>query len=70
MMVVGLIFAFVILVLIDLPTLLKANHRMKTIIVYTVLMITGFTISLLLVIGKKPVSPSQIIEKIVKGLIG
>lgn len=70
MMVAGLISAFVIIILIDLPALLKANNRMKTIIVYSALIVAGFTISLLLVIGKKPISPSQIIEKIVKGLIG
>ncbi len=70
MMVFGLIIAFGIIILIDLPALSKTKNRTRTLIVSIFLIATGFTISLLLVIGKRPTSPSEIIEKIVKSIMG
>lgn len=65
-MVAALIGVFCIVVLIDLPGLLKTNQRKKSVILYLFLISMGFIISLLQVIDKTPVSPSIIIEKIVK----
>lgn len=65
----GLIAIFSIIVLIDLHGLLKADQKVKTIIVYSFLIITGFTISFLQLIDRMPVSPAVIIENIVKSVI-
>lgn len=68
-MIIGLIAAFCIVLLIDIPGLLKTNNRIKTTIVYIFLIAAGFTISLLLVTDKAPVSPAKIIENIVKFIL-
>lgn len=67
-MVIGLIVIFCILVLIDLPVLLKTNNRKKTAVIYIFLMALGFTIGLLQVLGNPPPSPSRIIENIIKSI--
>ncbi|QVK18389.1 hypothetical protein KHQ81_01345 [Mycoplasmatota bacterium] len=68
-MVVALIGVFLLVIIIDISGLMKTNQRLKTMIVYFTLLTLGFIISLLQVIDKKPVSPSIIIEKIVKYFI-
>ena len=65
-MVLGLIVAFSIVVLIDLPGLYKANNKRTTALAYFFLLVTGFVICLLLVMDKVPTSPAIIIEKMVK----
>jgi hypothetical protein len=69
MLVIGTIAVFLTIILIDIGALLKTNHKIKTMIVYFSLIIVGFTISILQVIGKAPKNPSIIIEKIVKSII-
>lgn len=57
--------------LVDLPLLLqKTNKRRKTWIIYAALMSAAYLIALLLVIDKAPLSPSVIIEKVVKMVLG
>ncbi len=65
-MVIALIIVFILIIMVDISGLIKTNKRLKTMIVYFSLITMGFVISLLQVIDKKPVSPSVIIEKIVK----
>lgn len=67
-MVIGLIAIFVIIILIDIPGILKTNKKIKTMVIYFFLMAAGFVISLLLIIDKAPTSPSKIIERIVKSV--
>ena len=68
-MIIGLIAIFGVVVLIDLPGLLKTNQRAKTMIVYFFLLAAGLTISILQILGKAPVSPAKIIEKMVKFVV-
>jgi hypothetical protein len=68
-MVIGLIAVFCIVILIDMPGLLKTNHRIKGMIIYFFLLTTGFTISLLQMMDKAPISPSKIIENMIKFII-
>lgn len=68
--IVGVIAGFLIIILLDIPTLLKTNQRKKTAIIYFVLISVGFTISLLLVLDKAPTSPSILIEDIIKNISG
>lgn len=70
MRVAGVITAFLFIFLLDIPILSKTNHKRKTIWVYSILMLMGFTLSILLAIDKAPTSPSIIIEKIVKTVLG
>jgi hypothetical protein len=71
MKVIGLIGLFIIITLIDMPAIIKKTEgRWKFLIIYGFIIITGFTISLLQIIKKAPISPSQIIEGIIKGFIG
>ena len=65
-MIVLLIFAFIIIGLFDIKTILKEKSK-KTYIIYFALFLMGFTIHLLLVIDKAPANnPIKIIEKLVK----
>lgn len=66
---IGLIAFFLIIILIDLRGLLKTDQKVKTIIVYFSLIITGFIISLLQIIDKAPVSPAVIIENMIKSFL-
>lgn len=68
--VAGVIAAFLSIILLDIPTLLKTNKRKKTAIIYFALILVGFTISFLLVLDKAPTSPSVLIEDIIKNISG
>jgi len=68
-MIIGLIAIFGVVVLIDLPGLLKTNQRAKTMIVYFFLLSAGLTISILQLLDKAPVSPAKVIEKMVKFVV-
>jgi hypothetical protein len=58
------ILAFILIVLWDIRSLLKAKGRVKTMIIYFLLIGAGLTVSILLSVGKRPVSPAKIIEYI------
>ncbi|MGS0765244.1 hypothetical protein [Syntrophomonas curvata] len=64
MMVIGLILVFAILMLIDIPYLLK-NQSFKIILAYSFLMTLGLALSLILALDISITTPSQIIESIV-----
>jgi hypothetical protein len=68
MLVIGLIAAFCLIFLLDLPGLLKTNHRVKTLGIYIFLLAAGFVMSLLQVIEKAPPSPVVFIEKVVRSI--
>jgi len=63
-MVIGLILVFAILMLIDIPYLLK-NQSFKIILAYSFLMTLGLALSLILALDISITTPSQIIESIV-----
>ncbi|MFT9495393.1 hypothetical protein [Anaerosolibacter sp.] len=66
MFVILLIIGFFFVILFDAWSLLKTNQKKKTIIIYGVLIFTGFLMSLLQVIDKAPPSPVVLIENIVR----
>ncbi len=68
-MIIGLIASFCVIVLIDIRNIFSVNNRRKTIFVYLCLITAAFTISLLLILDKEPISPSEIIEKIINYII-
>lgn len=69
-MIIGLIAIFCIIFVFDLPSLMKNNNKKKTIIVYFILLIAAFSISLLQILDKAPMSPSDFIENIVTSIKG
>lgn len=64
-MVILLIISFILLGIFDIKTVLKGKRK-KTYVLYFSLLMIGFIIQLLLVIDKVPISPTIIIEKIVR----
>lgn len=71
MKIFGLIAIFLIIVVIDIPYIAKkitGKHRCFA--AYGFILITGFIISILQVIERAPVSPSKVIQTIVKGIMG
>lgn len=71
MVILGIIAAFITITLIDIPSIVKkSKHRVKYIGLYAFILVIGFTISLLQVIDKAPASPANVIESIIKGIIG
>lgn len=69
MQVFGIIVIFAMVVLLDLPGLLKTNNRIKTMVIYFSLIALGLTISLLLITGQAPESPAAIMERMVRLII-
>lgn len=69
-MIVGLIIGYCVIISIDLPILMKTNNKKKTLIVYTFILLSAFILSILLIIDKAPISPTIIIENIIKQIIG
>ncbi len=70
MKVIAVIATFVVISMIDIPDLIKEkNDRIKRISLYSFFFIAGLTISILLVVEKAPISPSVIIEMIVKNIM-
>ncbi len=71
MKIFGIIAIFIMLIMIDIPTIIKkTSGKLKYLIVYSFIITIGFTISVLQAIEKTPTSPSKAIEFIIKGIIG
>ena len=66
-MVIGLICIFIVVILVDYPSLTKADKKTNS--TYFLLLILGFTISVLQIIDKAPPSPAIIIEEIVRTIV-
>lgn len=60
--------AFILIVLWDIRSLLKDKDRVKIMIIYFIFIGAGLTVSILLSLGKRPVSPAKIIEGIIAAL--
>lgn len=67
--VLGVIFVFIIIILIDFRCLLKANNRGKTMFFYFLIIIVNLTISIILISGLEIISPAMILEKLVRLII-
>lgn len=63
-----LIVAYILMLLVDFPSLFKEKGRKKIFMVYLSLVTIGFTISLLQIIDKAPPSPAIYIEKVVRSI--
>ncbi|GAB6098594.1 hypothetical protein JCM16358_04730 [Halanaerocella petrolearia] len=70
MILVGLIISSIIIILIDLPRLLKKDQRIRVVSLYFFLLATGFIISLLQIIDESPTNPTVITRKIVRSILG
>jgi len=67
-----LVIIAIIMVLLDLPGLLKIEkkNKIKVLISYFLLLLTGFTLGLLLILEREPVSPTVIIERMLNLILG
>lgn len=63
-----LVFAYILMLLIDFSSLYKEKKGKKIFIIYFSLIFIGFTISLLQIIDKAPPSPAIYIERIVRSI--
>jgi len=68
-MVLGFIAAYLGIMLMDLPVIVKSNKLKKTIIIYLVILSISFTITLLQALDKTPMSPSDAIAKVIDTFI-
>ncbi len=68
MEIIGLIVVYVLIIVYDIPSILKLKRVLVHLIVYICILLSGFVISLLQIIEKPPISPSVIIENIVKSV--
>lgn len=69
-MLLGLIGVYILIFLFDLPSLIKSKDKKRTIMVYALIFTMGFIISLLQILDKSPITPTIVIEKIFKTVIG
>ncbi len=69
--ILGIIATFIIITLVDIPSIIKkSKHRVKYIGFYAFIIGIGLTISLIQVMDKAPASPTKVIESIIKGILG
>lgn len=61
-----LISAFAVLISYDISKFIKNKEPLKVYIVYSFLMAVSFTVSMLIVLNKRPQSPAEFIEYILK----
>jgi hypothetical protein len=70
-MVIGLVVIFILIVIFDLKDILKKSKDIKKyILIYFVIIMLGLTLSILQIIDKPPVSPSKVIESVIKTVVG
>lgn len=65
-MLIGLIAIYIVIILMDIPGIFKANKKIKFMIVYLGLLSFSFLLSVLELMDKTPVSPTVIIETTLK----
>ncbi len=62
---------FILIAAIDIPSVMKKKTgKVKYLVLIGLIVIIGFTVSLLQIGGKAPISPSKIIEYLVKVVLG
>jgi uncharacterized membrane protein len=57
---------FIILIIYDLQKFIRKKEPVRVFVLYFFFMAAGFTVSLLLAAGKRPYSPTQMIEAVFK----
>lgn len=65
--IIEVIVSFGLVILFDTRRL-KTAGKLKVIIIYSVLMLVSFIVSILLVTGNRPVSPSDLIKTFLQSL--
>ncbi len=65
-----LIAVFILITLLDLKELLGLNNKPVAVILYSIIMLCGLTIGILLILDRAPQSPAVLIEKIIGLLPG
>ena len=68
-MIILIILAYLIIGIVEIIPLIK-NRQKKELILYSIIFISAFTLSILLSLGVKIPSPAKPIEKVVKLIIG
>ena len=63
-----LIIVFLIIIVIDLPVLLKTHQKRRVVLLYSFLMGVGLMMGILLRLDKAPTSPTLIIENIIDSI--
>lgn len=69
MVIIWVTLLFILLSIIELRKLLKTKCKIKHLVTFFVIMILGFIISILQLMKKAPISPSKVIEYIVRKFI-
>ena len=69
MKIFGLISIFIVIGLYETQNIIKMKQKAKNLIVFSIILTSAFIISLLQVLDKSPISPSKMIEIIVKKAI-
>ncbi|MBM7615807.1 hypothetical protein [Alkaliphilus hydrothermalis] len=64
-MIIGLTIGYILMMIFDIPLIIKSNKIKKVIILYLTISLLGFTLSLLQILDKQPLSPSNLIAKII-----
>lgn len=70
MLVIGVIALFLVVTLIDLPSLLKLKSKKKAIVAYLFLLSIGFGLILLKILDQDITSPAIIFEKVIHYFLG
>lgn len=70
--IIGISVSLVIIILFDLTSILsqKPKQRRKTILVASFFLLSGFSIGVLIILDRPPISPAVIIGKILTFLLG
>lgn len=69
MLVLGLTVLFLVVIAIDFKGLICSSKKTKVIVTYMFLISCAYIISLLQIIDKEPISPTEIISKFIRGVI-
>jgi hypothetical protein len=69
MAILALISVYILILAYDTPSILKLKKASLHMILYFTISFIGFVVSLLQIIDKPPISPSKIIENIVKAVV-
>jgi len=64
-MILWLIVTYILMIIVDIPIIIRTNKIKKTIILYLTISLLGFTLSLLQILDKQPLRPSVVIAKMI-----
>jgi len=65
-----LVIISILIVLLDLPQLIKAKANKKIIVTYSILLIFGFALGALLILDRAPQSPVILVNRILNYFLG